>query len=696
MHVAPLKVELGDYLTPFENCTAIVMMPENRTIRFSKLSKNPIVLTNKTCDDTAKFELLFSIQRRRNPSRHCWALFAVYPEADYLITYEQDRNNRAFIRETVNHQYLILLTSFKSAIQHSLKNNLRFLMEIGRREVIVVDILLDGQGTLRPVPYDGRLRLEYHNVNHDPNILMDDGKPSIPWYPIECLNYDRADCFEKVTSIGKATANLNKHLLEIREAISFDPSKKPIVCHIPVKSRQIYQKLSDSRRFTEFIGHLLVSDSCHNASARYTTPVISNVATQLSFTTPIIESVRDYGFISCYMVKPDTFILSALSDPFDMETWISLCVGFTVFVAILTILPGQLGWAGMLFATGICLENSVLDGENLFRSRFPSKSDIQGVRILIAVWVVLTGTTLTNWYKTSFTMDMIVPVKYDPPWDTFLDIEGAQVLMPFDLLDETGLLAIGYFGKFRHLTFLNHVLLRVDPFVNYQGNYSVFKGYARMAQLLKGIIPLFEFSIPALQAQGTTLKAYTTKQESMYLNISQQQSPIKPIDYNETDRLVKTLATCVKVAFLDTKENIASILPFLNDNQYNVKYLHGEDSFFRVTRGWEIFPIRENYAEKRLKILLSSGIYLHWKSWFRLVKPPKLFHHYANWTYPRFDKGSQLDYNSKIVTGFYASGICLVGCILCFAFEVWIVSRVKVLTKLKLSLNSTSEKLLNR
>lgn len=147
-------------------------------------------------------------------------------------------------------------------------------------------------------------------------------------------------------------------------------------------------------------------------------------------------------------------------------------------------------------------------------------------------------------------------------------------------------------------------------------------------------------------------------------------SPLKPIQYSETVRLVEKLSTCGKIEFLDTTENIASLLPFLNDNQDKIKYLSGIEPFFKVARGWKIYPVRENYVEKRLHIMLSSGIYGHWETWFRLLKSPKLFHHYANWTRPRYNAVSQLDNNSKIVTGFYVCGICLGGCLLCLGYEI--------------------------
>lgn len=152
--------------------------------------------------------------------------------------------------------------------------------------------------------------------------------------------------------------------------------------------------------------------------------------------------------------------------------------------------------------------------------------------------------------------------------------------------------------------------------------------------------------------------------------------PVGVIDYNETDRLQTTLSTCKKIAYLDTTENIFSLLPFVNDNNGNVQYLTGVEPLFTVYRGWMLFTTRRNYAEKRIKIMQSSGIYAHWHDWFHLNKPPNvIFNHYANWTHPRFDVIPQLTYNSKVLTGFYISGICLVGCLICLMYEllyVWV------------------------
>ncbi|OXA43089.1 hypothetical protein Fcan01_22058 [Folsomia candida] len=162
------------------------------------------------------------------------------------------------------------------------------------------------------------------------------------------------------------------------EAVSLNRSRKPITCHT-LKSREVHKQMADSTVFDEFISHLLITDRCHNVSARHLTPVLNNVAVHFSITTPIFESVRNYGFISCYLVKPDTFIFSALSDPFDVATRIYLLVGFIVLATTLTILSGHMSSYGILVATGICFENSVLGGRNLFPSRFPRKPYTKGI-----------------------------------------------------------------------------------------------------------------------------------------------------------------------------------------------------------------------------------------------------------------------------------------------------------------------------
>ncbi|OXA41287.1 hypothetical protein Fcan01_24155 [Folsomia candida] len=125
--------------------------------------------------------------------------------------------------------------------------------------------------------------------------------------------------------------------------------------------------------------------------------------------------------------------------------------------------------------------------------------------------------------------------------------------------------------------------------------------------------------------------------------------------------ITKTLSTCGKVALVDTKENIVRITRFLNDNPGKIRYVKGDgDSFFASIHGWTMPPVRENYAEKRLKVMITSGIFSHWEFLYKLWKPKKLLDDYANWTHPRNTALSQLDFNSKITKTFYMCGLCLI------------------------------------
>lgn len=103
---------------------------------------------------------------------------------------------------------------------------------------------------------------------------------------------------------------------------------------------------------------------------------------------------------------------------------------------------------------------------------------------------------------------------------------------------------------------------------------------------------------------------------------------------------------------------------FLNDNDKKIAFVSGDgDSFFNTFAGWDLIPVKGSFAEHRLKVMISSGIWAHLKFLYKLCKPEKLLDHYANWTHPKVEAVSKLDFGSKITTGFYVSGFCLIICI---------------------------------
>ncbi|OXA42297.1 7-cyano-7-deazaguanine synthase [Folsomia candida] len=145
--------------------------------------------------------------------------------------------------------------------------------------------------------------------------------------------------------------------------------------------------------------------------------------------------MSSFSFVSCYKVKSDTFILSGLTTPFDTYSWISILFSVSITALILTLLPRTCRSERFYAMIGVLLENSVACENKLFQERFPAMSKVFGVRILLGVWILTSGTFLTNWYKTSFTMDMIVPALYTPPWETWLDIQGMEALLPLNMFD---------------------------------------------------------------------------------------------------------------------------------------------------------------------------------------------------------------------------------------------------------------------
>lgn len=153
--------------------------------------------------------------------------------------------------------------------------------------------------------------------------------------------------------------------------------------------------------------------------------------------------------------------------------------------------------------------------------------------------------------------------------------------------------------------------------------------------------------------------------------------PIQPVEYDEQDSygVLNSLITCGKVALMDKKEKIAAITTFLNQHQQKVTFIQGDgDSFFAKrrpdVRGWPVTPIRNNYFENRLKAFISSGILSHLKLMYNIWRPPNLLGHGTNWTGPKVDTVTGLDFSSKVTTGFYIWGICVIVCILLLIGEV--------------------------
>lgn len=178
---------------------------------------------------------------------------------------------------------------------------------------------------------------------------------------------------------------------------------------------------------------------------------------------------------------------------------------------------------------------------------------------------------------------------------------------------------------------------------------KLFRDYRHVAQIWISSIPGLDF------ANMSNIMAHET---SVILLLN-----------NESARFLEIMSTC-ETGYMDTRQNVADLLPYLNDNAFNKKFVAVDDGFFMQNEGWSGDPVMDAFAYKRLKFVISSGIYAYWNAWYRRIKPFKLFHHYDKWTHPTIEAFTKLDFNSKVATGFYVYGICLLFCLLVLCLEL--------------------------
>ncbi|OXA46111.1 hypothetical protein Fcan01_19052 [Folsomia candida] len=247
-------------------------------------------------------------------------------------------------------------------------------------------------------------------------------------------------------------------------------------------------------------------------------------------------------------------------------------------------------------------------------------------------------------------MEMIVPTVFESPWKSVMDVEGIQVLMPFDLLAGNIISMVPQIDYFRYKMFYFEILVRCEKvwkmYTNGDHNVGERKTAKELFQKLK---PHFGMD-DKLRFVGNGTFAPLGSLTQTYSKSVLIDFPIQPVEYDEQDSygVIRSLNTCGKVALMNEKENIPAITNYLNDDQRKVTYVKGDgDSFFSTVRGWTLPPVRSNYIEKHLKSFISSGILTHLKVVYKLWTPPKLLGHYGNWTAPKVKVVSRLDFSSK-------------------------------------------------
>ncbi|OXA39991.1 hypothetical protein Fcan01_25354 [Folsomia candida] len=526
------QIEITHYLAPFENCNNIIVV--SRNIQNLKSHRAPIILFTTPYSDLLRFPVL-----RRNVSHYCSASFRIMPNPNNPKA-TVDWNHG--IKTSFGLQYFILVTNSKSTFQQFIEKLGADFYHYKRKEIMIIDVTLDVNGvTIWPASAD-HVTFYYHNMYHHEGISVS-GNPSRCWIQVQCEGHD---CFDELQIIGETVSQLNKYFWEINNraiaSARWSNEKKPLHKKSPTEG-YFLTDLIESKEF--WLPHDFNRYSDLNITPFYYFPTLNKFFT--SHSRPfefVIEQVQTERFLSCYKVKPDSFILAALTDPFDISSWICIVLSLMLTSTILTALLATPTMDGVIFMIGIFLENSVMDRLIKVKTRFHITV---GLRLLVGVCVLLTGTVLVNWYKTLFTMEMIVPAWQTSPWETLFEI---QVIMPFNLVGIPGVQPprisyLVFFATIRHIFF--PFSYEIDQFREVEtGQSGVKKMATRVENTFNvgiGIKPTFNV---------TNYTAYVLKMENISYHTMLPISPFKPIQYEETDRFMDTVSACQKIAYLDT------------------------------------------------------------------------------------------------------------------------------------------------
>jgi hypothetical protein len=268
-------------------------------------------------------------------------------------------------------------------------------------------------------------------------------------------------------------------------------------------------------------------------------------------------------------------------------------------------------------------------------------------------------------------MELIVPVVYSSPWSSIIDLKGFQFFMSIEKVytarDSLNALLAGNTG-----IFLGRIKEKLYSRIFYEAGSNEPNLSLRYKEVAAEIYNSCCTDSFVLRDKSSILNNNTA------LNKTYESSLMKLVSYKNPPEFLETLTNCEKkTAYIDSTNNIMNLLPYLNNHKGSSKvFLKGDDGFLSSYYGWVITPLRRGYsfAEKRLKWLITSGLYQYWRDWYQRNKPEQLFHHYGNWSQIKPDPVLRLDFNSKISAAFYVwcIGIGLI-CLPYFCIELALV-----------------------
>ncbi|OXA49622.1 hypothetical protein Fcan01_15980 [Folsomia candida] len=381
-------------------------------------------------------------------------------------------------------------------------------------------------------------------------------------------------------------------------------------------------RITNLATFEEFLAGWLLNTGCTNISGgppiKRTFPLLSEASLirptmGMTFT---FESIKTSRLISCHQVRPGHDTLKVLLNPFDLLGWILFMTSFTVISALLCLISVKDHVSSIIFTGRVCIEiPTVIEGSRL-KKRYSTS-----FTMVILIWLLIAGTVLTNWYKTAFTMDMILPTRYSAPWNSISDVADFNFILPV-FEGPLSAFANNRTTKTWYVTtFYQPLETKLTILSSYYGDSIRLNAYKKLALALMQSIPTIR-----------------------YPDMDKSVIRVTPVLYEDLDTFVGNMSKCVKLGYLDSDENIDTILPFMNDNKNRVVFLKTEDGFFPKTWSWFGVKVRENYVLNKLIVMQSSGIYKHWVDWFKLVRPKRLFHHFKGWKSPRVERVAKLDF----------------------------------------------------
>ncbi|OXA60879.1 hypothetical protein Fcan01_04862 [Folsomia candida] len=354
---------------------------------------------------------------------------------------------------------------------------------------------------------------------------------------------------------------------------------------------------------------------------------------------------QSYSFLSCYGIRKENSY-KIFTDPFDKYTWICIFIVILVFSSISGLIIWRIracDYNGLLhFDVSIVTVAVILE-----ISLTSNIKKVVPVQIEYVFWLwIFCSMILTSFYKNTFTVEVILPYKRSPSWAHIYDLQdqGFQLFLPVkpDVEQFYDWYANGTpIDTFFSFEFSADTIAAAD----YKGDFPRLLGYKRFADAL-------------LASDPETGRGASSGGKNM-------KRIWRDLHYKWPSHIYPNLSRCEdKLAYIDEKENIKNIIPFLNDNVDGTVFMEGTDDDFLLTHyAIQIDQTpRRNFVLNRAKFLMVSGIYNWWEKWFIRTRPKKLFPYYANWTWPNIGALERLDFGSKFATTLRIWGVCCAIC----------------------------------